>query len=191
MMSFIVYFFVSLVGVLMRLFPFPAKCGLVIIGNPDRSSPVLLTCNYHLTVLRVKRALKGVGAYLLVANSRGINVWCASAGGLLNNHSVISVLKTSGIEKLVDHRNLILPQLAATGVEPGVVKDKTGWKATFGPVYIEDIKAFLKSGEKDVSMRKVRFDIIQRIEMTVAWAFPLSVVAAIVMLPLWPDRLEA
>jgi NAD-dependent dihydropyrimidine dehydrogenase PreA subunit len=188
-MSRFVYFAASVIETLLRLFPFPAGTGLVVIGNPDRSSPVLLTCNYHLTVMRVKRALRGMNAYLLVANSHGINVWCASAGGLLNNHSIISVLKTSGVEKLVDHRNVILPQLAATGVEHKVIKDSTGWKITFGPVYIEDLKTFLESGKKDATMRKVRFDILQRFEMAVAWAFPLSVVAAIIMLPFWPDKL--
>ena len=188
-MSQVVYLLASIIETLLRLFPIPTKTGLILIGNPDRTSPVLLTCNFHLTVLRVKRKLKGMDAYLLVANSRGINVWCAAAGGLLNNHSVISALKTSGIEKLVDHRNVILPQLAATGVEPKVIKGKTDWRATFGPVYIEDIKTFLRSGEKGASMRKVRFDAVQRLEMATSWAFPLSVVAAIVMLPLWPEVL--
>ena len=53
---------------------------------------------------------------LLVANSRGINIWCSTAGGHFTNHSVISVVKTSGIEDLVDHRKLVLPQLGATGL---------------------------------------------------------------------------
>ena len=64
--------------------------------------------------------------FLLVSNSRGVNVWCSATGGLFTNHDVISVLKTSGIEKLVDHRNVILPQLAATGIESNVIRKKTG-----------------------------------------------------------------
>jgi CO dehydrogenase/acetyl-CoA synthase gamma subunit (corrinoid Fe-S protein) len=69
---------------------------------PDADSPVILTCNYHRTVEKVKRAIKGLDCYLLVANSRGINVWCSSTGGLFTNHDVISVLKTSGIEEIVN-----------------------------------------------------------------------------------------
>ncbi len=66
-----------------RLVPFPARTGVRVVGNPDRSSPVLLTCNFDLTVRRVLRALRGLDAYLVVANSRGINVWCAASGGHL------------------------------------------------------------------------------------------------------------
>ena len=165
------------------MFPLPAKTGLVRIGNPDRSSPVLLTCNFHLTVQQVKKSLKGIDAYLLVANSRGINVWCSAAGGLLTNHDVISVLKTSGIEKLVQHRTVILPQLAATGIEPGIIQTKTGWRAVFGPVYIRDIREYLRTGEKSRIMRQVRFDPAQRFQMAVAWAFPLSVILLLVVLP--------
>ena len=88
---------------LTRFIPFPAKTGLIKIGNPDRNSPVFVTGNYRLTVIRLKRSLKGLNCYLLVANSRGINIWCSTAGGHFTNHSVISVVKTSGIEDLVDH----------------------------------------------------------------------------------------
>ena len=188
-MSQVVYILSSIIETLLRLFPFPTRTGLTRIGNPDRTSPVLLTCNYHLTVLRVKRALKGMNAYLLIANSRGVNVWCSATGGLFTNHDVISVLKTSGIEKLVDHRSVILPQLAATGIELRTILKKTGWRATFGPVYIKDIKAFLRSGKKNQRMSEVRFDIVQRLEMAAAWAFPMSVVSVPIMLPLWPQML--
>jgi len=186
-MSYITYIFASVIETFLRLFPFPTRTGLVSIGNPDRNSPVLLTCNFHLTVLRVKKQLKGIDAFLLIANSRGINVWCAATGGLLTNHDVISVLKTSGIEQLVQHRNVILPQLSGTGIEPRTIGEKAGWKVVFGPIYIEDIRDFLSTGKKSESMRKVRFDIIQRLEMAVAWAFPLSIVPAIIMLPFWPN----
>jgi len=184
-LGYLVYILVNLVETLLRVFPFPSRTGLVCIGKPDRKSPVLLTCNFHLTVQRLKRALKGMDVYLLVANSRGINVWCAATGGLLTHHDVISVIKTSGIEELVDHRNVILPQLAATGVEARTVHQKTGWRVVFGPVHIKDVKDFLSSGEKDENMRQVRFDTVQRLEMATIWAFPLTVVSALIILPLW------
>ncbi|MFQ6117255.1 MAG: copper oxidase, partial [Candidatus Bipolaricaulia bacterium] len=124
-MNLLKYIVANILETLLRGFPFPCRPGLVKIGNPDRDSPVFLTCNYHLTVERVKRALKGLDCYLLVANSRGINVWCAAAGGHFTNHDVISALKTSGIEELVDHRDVVLPQLAAPGIELKVIKQKT------------------------------------------------------------------
>ena len=62
-----------------RLFPFPTKSGLRRVGNPDCSSPVLVTCNFELTVREVIKTLErdGVAAWLLVAPTKGVNVWCA------------------------------------------------------------------------------------------------------------------
>lgn len=156
------------------------------MGNPDRNSPVFLTCNFHLTVQRVKRALAGMDAYLLIANSRGINVWCAATGGLFTNHDVISVLKTSGIENLVNHRRVILPQLAATGLEIKEIRKRSGWKGIWGPVYAGDIPAFLRNNlKKTPDMREVKFPLDQRIEMAIAWAFPISVVFGLILLLFW------
>ncbi len=171
---------------LLRMLPFPCRTGLVKIGRPGRDAPVLLTCNFHLTRERVRRALEGMDAYLLVANSRGVNVWCAATGGLFTNHDVISVLKTSGIDRLVDHRRLILPQLAATGIEGRIVHEKTGWRTLWGPVDARDLAAFLNNDcRKTREMGTVDFPPQQRFEMAVAWAFPISLLALLVW-PLWP-----
>jgi NAD-dependent dihydropyrimidine dehydrogenase PreA subunit len=181
------YVWIAVAQTLLRVLPFPCRTGLITIGRPSRSSPVLLTCNFQLTVERVKRALAGIDAYLLVANSRGVNVWCAATGGLLTDHDVVSVLKTSGIEDLVDHREVILPQLAATGIEGKVIHRKTGWKVVWGPVYAADIPAFLR-GVKQTgrALRTVSFPWPQRLEMAVAWAFPISLLA-LFLLPVWKD----
>ena len=179
------YLLLSIVQTLLRVFPFPCKTGLVKIGNPGRNAPVLLTGNFRLTVERVRRALDGIDAYLLVANSRGINVWCAATGGHLTNHDVISVLKTSGIAELVDHRQVILPQLAATGIEGKIIHRKIGWRVVWGPVYARSIPQFLGGGlQKTPEMRTVRFAWTQRLEMAVAWAFPISFMSLLV-LPFW------
>lgn len=187
-MNLIKYIFLNIIETLLRVFPFPCKTGLIKISEPDRNSYVFLTCNYHLTVARVKRALKGQSCYLLVANSRGHNVWCGAAGGHLTNHSAVSVLKTSGIEDHVDHRNIILPQLSAAGIESKVIREKTGWNVIWGPVYAKDIPAFIENNlKKTRGMHEVIFSLFQRIEMAVAWAFPFSLISFIVLLPLWRD----
>jgi NAD-dependent dihydropyrimidine dehydrogenase PreA subunit len=178
---------VNVLQTLMRVLPFPCKTGLVRIGNPGRNAPVLLTCNFRLTVERVRHALEGIDAYLLVANSHGVNVWCAATGGLLTNHQVVSVLKTSGIEELVDHRQVILPQLAATGIEAKIIHKKTGWRVIWGPVYATSIPAFLRGGlMKTAEARSVSFLWPQRLEMAVAWAFPISLLS-LLMLPFWRE----
>jgi NAD-dependent dihydropyrimidine dehydrogenase PreA subunit len=186
-MKYLNFLLVDVLQTLLRVLPFPCKTGLVKIGNPGRNAPVLLTGNFRLTVERVRRAVEGIDAYLLIANSGGINVWCAATGGHLTNHDVVSVLKTSGIGKLVDHRQVILPQLAATGIEGKIIREKTGWKVVWGPVYATSIPGFLSRGlEKTLEMRTLRFPWPQRLEMAVAWAFPVSLLSLLVF-PFWKE----
>jgi NAD-dependent dihydropyrimidine dehydrogenase PreA subunit len=163
-----------------RFFPFPARTGLRVIGQPGPDAPVFLTCNFDLTVRRVLSAMKTMDCYLLVANSKGINVWCAAGGGVLNAQRVISVLKTSRIAEKVNHRTLILPQLSAPGVDVRRVESETGWRCRFGPVYAEDIPAYVEANRtKTDVMRRARFPLGARLEMAVMWAAPMSLLAGI------------
>jgi len=171
----------------LRLLPWSTETGLRAVGNPGPESPVIVTCNYDLTVRRVLRALAGRNAWLVVAPSAGINVWCAAAGGHFGTHQVVTALKTSGIEDRVRHRRAILPQLAATGVEPRQVVDRCGWKLRFGPVRAQDLPRYLDAKEKkDASMRRVRFDAFERFEMAVAWAAPCAALLALLAAPFRP-----
>ena len=166
---------------LLRLFPWSTEPGLRSVGDPSPSSPVLVTGNYDLTVRRLLRALEGLDAWVVVAPSRGINVWCAAAGGHLTSHQVVTALKTSGVAERVEHRRAILPQLAATGVQAREVSQRCGWKLRFGPVYAEDLPRYLAQHEKKSDdMRRVRFGVAERLEMAVAWAAPTSLVFAAV-----------
>jgi hypothetical protein len=166
-----------------RLVPIPARTGVRMIGNPNQASPVFLTGNYDLTLRRVRRALRGLDAYLVVANSHGVNVWCASSGGHLGTHQVVTALKVARLEERVVHREVIVPQLAATGVQAKEVRRRTGWIVRFGPADARDIPAYLAAEKhKTQAMREVRFDPRQRLEMAVAWATPISLIAAV---PAW------
>lgn len=163
----------------LRLVPWPTEPGLREVGSPGPESPVILTCNYDLTVRRVVRALAGCDVWLLVAPSAGINVWCAAAGGHFGTHQVVTALKTSGIEERVRHRRVILPQLSANGVVARDVSRRCGWKVRFGPVYAADLPRYLGSQEKkDEAMRRVRFGPVERLEMAAAWAVPSALLVA-------------
>jgi ferredoxin len=189
-MNLLHYIAVNIFETLLRVIPIPCKTGVIKIGKPSRTSPVFLTCNYHLTVKRVKRALHRIDCYLLVANSNGHNVWCGATGGHFTNHDVISILKTSGVEKLVGHKNVILPQFAATGIEAKYIQKKTGWRVIWGPVYAKDILRFIENNFRKTSeMREVKFSAVQRIEMAIMWAFPFSIISSLIMIVFWPNVL--
>jgi ferredoxin len=173
---------------LLRFFPVPCRTGLRAVGAPGPEAPVFLTGNYHLTVSRLKWSLRGLNCWLLVADSGGINVWCAAAGGRLTDHSVISALKTSGIEQRVRHRRVVLPQLVAAGIRAHRVQQRSGWCCVWGPVYAEDIPEFLRrEGDPDPRLREVRFPWPQRLEMALAWAFPLGLISTLILLFLYPQ----
>ena len=163
-----------------RLVPWPTETGVRRSGNPGRPSPVIVTGNYDLTVRRVLRALEGLDAWVVVAHSSGINVWCAASGGHLGTQ-VVTALKTSGIEDQVAHHRAILPQLAATGVLAREVSRRRGWKVRFGPARIEDPPDWLATGEKKTTeIRRVRWGAGERLEMAAAWAIPSALVVGAV-----------
>ena len=164
----------------LRLVPWPTEPGLRSVGAPDASSPVLLTCNYDLTVRRLLVALAGCDVWVVVAPTRGINVWCAAAGGHMTTHQVVSALKTSGVADRVEHRNVILPQLAATGVLALDVFRRCRWRVRFGPVSARDLPEYLASSPqvKTDSMRRVRFPWSDRLQMAASWAAPMSLAMA-------------
>jgi NAD-dependent dihydropyrimidine dehydrogenase PreA subunit len=166
---------------MLRMFPHRAPTGLIRVGRPGRNSPVLVTGNFTLTIRRLIEVLNGHDAWLLCANSRGINVWCAAGGGHLTHHDVISVVRTSRIDEHVDHRELILPQLCATGVERRKVTEVTGWSARWGPARMEDLPRFLKRKRHVIRKERfVRFPLWERMEMALMWAWALLAVAALV-----------
>jgi NAD-dependent dihydropyrimidine dehydrogenase PreA subunit len=171
----------SIIQIVFRLFPFPTRTGLRVVGNPGPEAPVFVTCNYDLTVRRVLRVLRGMDCYLLVASSHGINVWCAAGGGMLNAHSVTSVVKTSRIAEKVTHRTLILPQFSAPGIDVERVKKEIGWFCKFGPAYAVDIPDYVAADlKKTTDMRSAKFPLSDRLEMAVMWAGLLS---AVVLVP--------
>jgi 2-polyprenyl-3-methyl-5-hydroxy-6-metoxy-1,4-benzoquinol methylase len=148
--------------------PYPkVRPGLYAVGHPDADSPVLVTGNFDLTVRRLVRAIDGrIDAWVLVADSAGINVWCAAGGGYFTAEKVIAAVKSSHLEQVVNHHALILPQLCANGVDGWRVRKETGWGVHWGPVQAQDIPAFVAAKRKKTdAMRWVRFPPKDRLEM--------------------------
>jgi NAD-dependent dihydropyrimidine dehydrogenase PreA subunit len=151
---------------------------------------VIATGNFSLTLARVRRALRGRDCWLLVANSRGINVWCAADGGLFTHNHVIDAIKVSGLAERVAHRRILLPPLAASGVELEPIHEKTGFRAHFGPVYARDIPAYLDArGKKTDAMRRFCFDFAHRLDMFTSMNFPIYLLLALPLAIFWPQHL--
>lgn len=138
--------------------------GLYAIGTPGPTSDVFVTANYKLTFDTLRKNLSGLNGWLLVLDTKGVNVWCAAGKGTFGTKELVSKIKDFTLEKIVSHRRLILPQLSATGVAAHKIKEETGFNVHYGPVRAEDIKEFLDNGYRaDPDMRRVTFNFKDRI----------------------------
>jgi hypothetical protein len=137
--------------------------GLYGTGEPGPDSPVLVTANYKMSFDRVRSALEGHNAWILVLDTRGINVWCAAGKGTFGTAELVSRIQSAGLAALVAHRTLIVPQLGGPGIAAHEVKRLSGFRVQYGPVRAEDIPAFLKEGKASEAMRTVRFGLRDRL----------------------------
>ena len=138
--------------------------GLYAIGSPDQDAPVIVTANYKLSFDHVRRELGGRSVWLLVLDTRGINVWCAAGKGTFATGELVKRIIESGLEKVVAHRRVIVPQLGATGVSSKKVKRLSGFKVILGPIRAGDIATFLDNDlQADREMRRVTFTFVERL----------------------------
>ncbi len=141
--------------------------GLYAVGDPSEGSDVFVTANYKLTFDILRRALKGLHAWVLVLDTKSINVWCAAGKGTFGTEELISRMAAAGLDKVVSHRRLILPQLGAVGVNAAEVLRRTGFRISFGPVQARDIPAYVKAGyTKTNEMAAINFPILDRLILT-------------------------
>lgn len=138
--------------------------GLYAVGRPHGRAPVLVSANYKLSFDHLRGSLAGVDAWLLVLDTRGINVWCAAGKGTFGTDELVHRVKQVRLSSLVDHRRLIVPQLGATGVAARQVKKGCGFEVVWGPVQARDIPQFLSAGQAcDGKMRQISFTITERL----------------------------
>lgn len=138
--------------------------GLYCVGKPGPDSPVLITANYKLTFDTLRRELASLDAWILVIDTRGINVWCAAGKQIFSTREVVHRVKQSRLNTVVRHNKIILPQLAATGVSAVSVKKECGFEVLWGPIKARDIQQFIADGCKaEQSMRRVTFSMPERV----------------------------
>jgi len=163
--------------------------GIYAVGKPKSTSPVFVSANYKMSFDRLRQQLqqgkegketkkgkqeqKGqeeqevIDCFILVLDTKGINVWCAAGKGTFGTEELIKRIKAVKLEKIVSHKQIIVPQLGAPGVAAHIVAKKTGFKVVYGPVRAKDIPAFIKKGMKaDEKMRRVEFPFKERLILT-------------------------
>ena len=148
--------------------------GLYALGNPNDQCPVLVTANYKMSFDKLREALPSRNVWILVLDTQGINVWCSAGKGTFGTTELVNRIQSTGLAKVVSHRELILPQLAGPGVAAHEVKKRSGFKVIYGPIRSKDLPAFLENGLKaTLEMRLKTFTTRERIAL-----IPLELVSA-------------
>jgi hypothetical protein len=151
--------------------------GLYATGSPTGQDPVLVTANYKLSVDALRKELGGLSSWVLVLDTKGINVWCAAGKGSFGTDELIAKIKATRLSDIVSHKALVLPQLGAPGVSAPALARRTGWRAHWGPARACDIPAYLAAGmKKNEAMSRVRFGARDRLAlapMELAQAWPI------------------
>ncbi|HEY3418956.1 MAG TPA: mercury methylation corrinoid protein HgcA [Methanomassiliicoccales archaeon] len=152
------------------------KPGLYSLGSPGPESPVFVTANYTLSFDALRTSIKGIDGYIMVLDTKGINVWCAAGKGTFGTAEVINRVRETELSNVVTHRRLILPQLGAPGVSAHEVQKETGFRVDFGPVRAVDLPRYLEHGP-DAEMRKVKFPLKDRIVL-----IPVEIVQSLIIM---------
>lgn len=154
--------------------------GLYALGQPRPESPVFVTANYTLSFDSLRSSLSDLSAYLLILDTKGVNVWCAAGKGTFGTEELCQRIEDVELKEVVSHRELIVPQLGATGIAAHSVRKRTGFKVKFGPTRADDIPEFLERGQATEEMRQVRFGLAERIPLMpvelVHGLIPMSIV---------------
>jgi len=138
--------------------------GLYAVGTPTDESPVLVTANYKMSFDCLRAESDGIDAWILVLDTKGINVWCAAGKGTFGTDEIVHRVAVTKLADVVSHRRLIVPQLGAPGVAAHEVKQRCGFRVVYGPVRAADLPEFLQAGLKATpQMRRVRFSIWDRL----------------------------
>ncbi|MFC1868455.1 mercury methylation corrinoid protein HgcA [Thermodesulfobacteriota bacterium] len=158
--------------------------GLYALGDPDDKSPVLVTANYKMSFDRLREALSDRNLWIIVLDTKGINVWCAAGKGSFGTEELVRRIEVIKLNNLISHRELILPQLSAPGVSAHKVRKLSGFKVIYGPILAGDLPVFLDADKKTTpEMRRKTFTTWERtvlipVEMVSAlkWALIISII---------------
>jgi hypothetical protein len=137
--------------------------GLYRLGDTTPDSPVFVSANYTLSFDALRTSLAGVNGYILVLDTKGVNVWCAAGKGTFGTDELVRMIALTRLASVVSHRTLILPQLSAPGISAHEVARRSGFRVKYGPVRAGDLPAYLKTRKATREMRTVRFPLYDRI----------------------------
>ncbi|NHI94783.1 MAG: acetyl-CoA decarbonylase/synthase complex subunit gamma [Candidatus Lokiarchaeota archaeon] len=124
------------------------------INSPGLDDPVFLTTNYTMTYYTIQSDLQDMKkpAWLLVADTEGISVESAVAGGQFSATKVADAIKETNLAEKVNHKIIIIPGLAAR--ISGELEQLANWKVVVGPRDSSGIPGLMKKYDKEALMKQ-------------------------------------
>src|SRR5512136_1287131 len=159
--------------------------GLYRLGNPTPESPVFASANYTLSFDALRSALAGIDAWILVLDTKGINVWCAAGKGTFGTEELVRRIGCSGLPGIVRHRKIIIPQLGAPGISWPEVMRRSKFLVEYGPIRAKDLPEYLKTHKATPAMRRVEFPLKDRLVLTPVEFVHTALAMVVVAVLLW------
>jgi acetyl-CoA decarbonylase/synthase complex subunit gamma len=125
--------------------PIQVEPGLMTIGTPDATSPVLVTTNFSLTYFIVEADVETshVPAWVVVVDTEGQSVMTAWAADKFSPETIAKALEDSGVAEKVDYKRCIIP--GGVAAISGKLEEASGWEVTVGPRESAGIPAFMRT----------------------------------------------
>jgi acetyl-CoA decarbonylase/synthase complex subunit gamma len=136
----------------------------------------------------LRAELDRLDGWIVVLDTKGINVWCAAGKGTFSTDEIIRRTAATRLDQVVSHRKVILPQLGAPGVKAHEVKKRCGFTVRYGPIRAQDIPTYLDNHLKATpEMRLVQFPLSHRLALVpvdlLSWGkWALIITAALALL---------
>ncbi len=124
--------------------------GLLRVGAPDTSSPVLITGNFKETARLLESILTAceTSAFLIMSDTKGYSLDNAVVEKRFSSFEILKVVTETEVGSFVSHRSLVIPGLARHLASQ--IKQTTGWQVSVGPVSGFELPLFLlKEGLED------------------------------------------
>jgi ubiquinone/menaquinone biosynthesis C-methylase UbiE len=132
--------------------PLAVRSGLYRIGRPTPDSPLFLTSSFYMTFKQVVKALQGQHCWLMVQDTEGWNVWCATDAHIFSAEKAAALLRAYDGDRLFIHKTIVVPRLGGriagrlselTALRPG---SGQGWHVIKGPIEARDLPTFIENG---------------------------------------------
>jgi hypothetical protein len=159
--------------------------GLYRLGNPTPDSPAFASANYTLSFDALRSALGGYDAFILVLDTKGINVWCAAGKGTFGTEELVRRIEVTGLADVVRHKKIIVPQLGAPGISWPEVLRKSGFSVEYGPVRARDLPEYLMAHKATPEMRRVQYPLWDRAVLIPVEFIHVALPTVIAVVALW------